>query len=110
MTAPQLPDSFRVEVNGETHALEPTLADLIRYERKYGDIQDPAVGFPKTPEQVAYLIWLMCSRTKVVGADVDFEAFLDAMGKVEPVRLPKARPKKRSPASSPRQARTGARS
>jgi hypothetical protein len=83
---------YRVEINGTVHELTPSLGDLVRFERKYGDIVKM-----ENAEQIAYLVWLMATRTKAT--DVDFEAFLDALGDLDPVMSPKATPKKRSPQS-----------
>ena len=104
-TKPTPVDAFLVEINGVAHEIVPTLGDLVRYERKYGDFDK----LKMTAEQAAYLVWCSARRLKLID-DVDFEDFLDALGSLESVVPPKASPKTSSPKSSRRPARTGGQS
>jgi hypothetical protein len=106
---PAVPDTFKVDINGTVHDLTPAMGDLVRWERRFGPLVTTADGGHNldTTEKIAYLVWLMAVRARAIEPDVDFEAFLDALGDVEPITRPKVTSKTASPRSSPRRGLTG---
>lgn len=93
--------SFKVEIDGQVHALDLKPGDMVRFERQFGeglmdaierDDDGNPVGMKFDLDRLFFLTYAPARRGGVIPEDMDYDTYLDVVDDVilEAVEAPKA--------------------